>query len=140
MSFLHVDTMISGCGVVNLLVVDGGIFDHGFYQCMAKAGTICSACFRDEGRIRLPGSAAYFRGFGKQNFASDLNQPFAKGQSGGIDELLHLRKVGVHDNRAGPRPHTWQFLHVLINGSKWGSQQVLVGVPAKSNHLPRTGT
>ena len=66
---------------------------------MAKAGTICSACFRNEGSTRIPGSTAYFRGFGKQDFASDLNQPFAKGQSGGIDELLHLRKVGVHDKQ-----------------------------------------
>ena len=139
-SFLNADTLIPGSSIIDLLVVDGAVLDRGFHQGMAKTGTIGGACFHDEGSIGIPGSTAYFSGFGKQDFASDLNQPFAKGQSGGTHELLHFCKIGVHNNHTGSRPHTWQLLNVAINGSKGGSQKVFAGMPAKSNHLPKTGT
>ena len=75
--FLNADTLIPGSGIINLLVVDGAVLDHGFNQSMAKAGTISGACFRHEGSIGVFGGTAHFRGFGKQDFASDLHQPFA---------------------------------------------------------------
>ena len=39
----HADSLVSGCRIFNLLIVDGPIFDHGFDQSVAQAGTIGSA-------------------------------------------------------------------------------------------------
>ena len=39
----HADALVSGCCIFNLLIVDGPIFDHGFDQSVAQAGTIGSA-------------------------------------------------------------------------------------------------
>ena len=76
-SFLNADTLIPGSSIIDLLVVDGAVLDHGFHQGMAKTGTIGGACFRHEGSIGVFGGTAHFRRFGKQDFASDLHQPFA---------------------------------------------------------------
>ena len=42
-SFCNADPLISGRSIINLLIVDSTIFDHGFDQSVAQAGTIGSA-------------------------------------------------------------------------------------------------
>ena len=64
-SFLNADTLIPGSRIIDLLVFDGAVLDHGFHQSMAKTGTIGGACFRHEGSIGVFGSTVHFRRFGK---------------------------------------------------------------------------
>ena len=115
MPFSNADTLISGRSIINLLIVDSAVFDHGLYQSMAQTGTIGSACFRHEGSIGIFRGIANFRKFRKQDFTSDLNQPFAKREGWGNNELMYLFKVGVNGNRAGSRPHSRKTPDVLIN-------------------------
>ena len=91
MPFSNADTLISGRSIINLLIVDSAVLDHCFYQSMAQTGPIGSACFRRKGSIGVFGGIANFRKFSKQDFTSDLNQPFAKRVGAATNSYTFLR-------------------------------------------------
>ena len=72
MPLFNADSLVSGMGIINLLIVDSGIFDHCLHQGMAKTGTIGSACFRHKGCITVSGGTTYLRDLCQQDFASNL--------------------------------------------------------------------
>ena len=53
-------SLVDSIGIVDLLVVDSAVSDHGFYQGMAKAGPIGSARFCNKGCIAVIGGTADF--------------------------------------------------------------------------------
>ena len=90
MPLFNADSLVSGISILNLLVVDSAVSDHGLHQSMAKTGPIGCACFRNTGSIAIFGGTAYLRHFCEQDLASDLHQPFAERQGWGSTELMHF--------------------------------------------------
>ena len=66
MPLFNADPLVSGMSVINLLIVDSGIFDHSLDKGMAKAGTIDSTGFRHKGCATVPGGITNLGDFRQQ--------------------------------------------------------------------------